>query len=80
TALVDGKKLNVGESNENGIFDLPIPVAASHLTFEARGYRRVSIAMFVPDKNQEKERFKIGMTMIALDSQLIGSPYKPGIK
>ncbi|WP_254412557.1 OmpA family protein [Dyadobacter diqingensis] len=80
TALVDGKKLNVGSSNENGIFDLPIPVAASHLTFEARGYRPVSTAMFVPDKNQKNERFKIGMTMIALDSQLIGSPYKPGIK
>lgn len=80
TALVDGKKMSVGASNENGIFDLPIPAAASHLTFEARGYRPVSTSMHVPDKNQRKERFKIGMVMIALDSQLIGSPYKPRIK
>lgn len=80
TVLVDGKKVNVGESNENGIFDLAIPVAASDLIFESRGYRTISTPIHMLGENKSKERFKIGMTMIALDSQQIVSPYKPEMK
>ncbi|MDQ6477967.1 OmpA family protein [Dyadobacter sp. LHD-138] len=80
TALVDGKKWNAGESNGNGIFDLAIPADASGLIFESRGYRTVSTPIHMLGESKNKERFKIGMTMIALDSQQIVSPYKPEMK
>lgn len=80
TVLVDGKKVNIGESNGNGIFDLAIPVTASDLIFESRGYRTISKPIHMLGENKNKERFKIAMRMIALDSQQIVSPYKPGMK
>ena len=75
TADVNDKKLFVGESNSEGIFDLPIPVATKELTFESKGYRTITMPVHVLGKSEKADRFRIYFKMIALDSQQIAKPF-----
>ena len=74
TADVNGKRIFAGESNNEGIFDLPIPASTSELTFEARGYRTIITPIHVLGKSEKGDRFRVYFKMIALDSQQVARP------
>ncbi len=76
TAINNGKRWVIGESNDNGIFDLPVPISSTELIFEAPGYRTVSEPLNIQGKPTRNDKFQLTLNMIALDSQQITRPYQ----
>lgn len=73
-ATVDERNVVVGESDENGLFDIPISVSTSDLTFESKGYRTITTPVHFLGETKKEDRFRIYFKMIALDSQQVARP------
>jgi outer membrane protein OmpA-like peptidoglycan-associated protein len=82
TAKIREKEIFLGESNKEGLFDFPISISTSALTFEAKGYRPISMPVSVLGKSVKGDRFRLHFRMIALDSQQVAKPFNslPGNK
>jgi outer membrane protein OmpA-like peptidoglycan-associated protein len=76
-ATVNGDKVYIGESNDDGLFDLSIPRTTTELTFESKGYRTVTTPVSVQGKTSETDKFGVSFRMISINSQQVIKAYLP---
>jgi outer membrane protein OmpA-like peptidoglycan-associated protein len=71
TAQINGQQKNVGESNDEGKFDVMIPISTNSLTFEAKGYRTITEVVHIDGRVEKGNRFVLSLKMIALGSEQV---------
>jgi hypothetical protein len=76
-ALVNGGKVYIGESSDDGRLDLSIPRTTTELTFESKGYKTVTSPVSVQGKTKKTDKFRVSFRMISIDSQQVVQAYQP---
>jgi len=71
SALLKKGKINLGESNEEGKFELRLPESAQHVVFERDGYRTEILPVNFIGKMESHFRFRMNVEMIKKDSQQV---------
>ena len=71
SALLKNGKINLGESNEEGKFELRLPESAQHVVFEREGYRTEILPVNFIGKMENHFRFVMHVEMIKKDSQQV---------
>jgi outer membrane protein OmpA-like peptidoglycan-associated protein len=75
SALVNGKLVYVGESDEAGKFNLSIPRSTAAITFESKGFRTITTPVSIQGKTKKTDQFKVSFRMIPIDSQQVVNAY-----
>ncbi|CAG5017706.1 Peptidoglycan-associated lipoprotein [Dyadobacter sp. CECT 9275] len=80
TALMQDRKIALGESDAEGNFDLRMDSGTRFLAFEAKGFHTAIIPVNIVGKIETSTGFKIRVPMIASDSQQVSmvTKVKPG--
>ncbi len=69
TALLESRKVSLGESDDLGIFHLQIPDSTNFLVFESLGYQPVTVPVSLGSEAGSKLEFSFAVPMAAVDSQ-----------
>ncbi|TAE30815.1 MAG: OmpA family protein [Cytophagales bacterium] len=68
SAQVQGQTVLLGEADKEGKVDLCLPIAATQITFESRGYHTVTMPVKVIDTPSDKAAFMFSAYMSKTDS------------
>ncbi|TDE14698.1 OmpA family protein [Dyadobacter psychrotolerans] len=71
TALLKNGKVSLGESNDEGKFELRLPETTQHVVFEREGYRTEIIPVNFIGTMESHYRFQMHVEMIKKDSQQV---------
>ena len=80
TAVVNGQKRNLGQSDATGEFMIRIPDSTQALTFEVNGYPTTIIPINRSNKIDTNARFWVHLPMILPDSQQSTKAYLPSVQ
>ncbi len=80
TAFTNGRKIDLGRSNDEARYHVKVPNGARSITFESEGFIPRTVPVHVMGKVPTEAKFDIWVPMIMPDSQQVILPYASKIK